>query len=432
MRRSDPDPSIREIVRRAAAARSDALAGTTAPAGSAAVPDGADISWGRAVPDGSAAPAGETRTRWERTGSVRDTAQRVEKVESAVKSLSHGVATQGRWNTVSTSDAPESADGYPDGAWWTKVDNESSLTPVALWTVAGGKWETRPLPAGQTVAPVMNSGLISAGAIAASIIRSDEFWTALTGQRVGLNKDGFQAYNRFGARTVKLDGNDNVLTGSLRTGEATITSWAQGASYAAGILFGTYDPSKTDSVPRVLGSWPDKDSGADLILASGLHENAQGVLQFSHAAGKVALTQQDGAAKAGLTLRTDSQSYLGGFSKKENNSSGIQFGNGWVDFIGKLGTGLLGSMCRVGAVPFGHMGTGTISRIDVKPDRGGQVKPGYKWLPIITVYDWGDGARFVPKITSADETGFRVVTECTAGGSDSAGFLYLAIRVDPW
>lgn len=432
MRRSDPDPSIREIARRAAAARSDALAGTTAPAGSAAVPDGADISWGHMVPDGSAAPDGETRTRWKRAGSVRDTAQRVERVESAVKSLKAGVSTQGRWNTVSTSDAPASADGYPDGAWWTKVDSESSLTPVALWTVAGGKWETRPLPAGQTVAPVLNTGLISAGAIAASIIRSDEFWTALKGQRSGFNKDGFQAYNRWGQQTVRLNGSDNVLMGSLRAGEATITSWAQGAATAAGVLFGTYDPSKADTVPRILGSWPDGDSGADLILASGLHGDAQGVLQFSHQAGKVALAQTDGAAKAGLTLRTDTQSYLGGYSKQTDNSSGVQFGNGWIDFIGKLGSKLTGSMCRVGVIPYGRMNTGTINRTDVKPDGGGQVKPGYKWLPIIVVYDWEDGGRFVPKITSADENGFRVVTECTAGGSDSAGFIYLAVRVDAW
>ena len=430
MKRYDPDPTIRDIARRAAAARAEALAGTTAPAGSAAVPDGADISWGRTVPDGGA--GGETRSHWERTGSVRDMGRRVERVESVVKDLTKGVSTQGRWNTVSTSDAPGSADGYPEGAWWTKVASEDSLAPVALWTVADGKWETRPLPAGQTVTPVMNTGLISAGAVAAAIIRSDEFWTALTGQRVGFNKDGFQAYDRWGQQTVRLDGSDNVLTGSLRTGEACLTSWAWGQSFASGLLFGTFDPSKADEVPRVLGSWPNKDSGADLLLASGLHGDAQGVLQFSHAAGKVALTQQAGAAKAGLTLRTDTQSWLGGYSRQTGGSSGIQFGNGWVDLIGKLGSKLLGSTFRIGVIPFGHMTTGTINRTDVKPDGGNQGVSGYKWLPIIVVYDWADGGRFVPKVTSADENGFRVVTECTAGGSDSAGFLYLAVRVDSW
>lgn len=427
MIRRDLDPSARQVAA-ALAARLEAARG-----GVPSVMSGAgDVSAPQDTDTGETTPGGGVVGRRGPAASLRDLGGRVEHVESVVKNLQAGVSTQGRWNTVSTSDAPGSADGYPEGAWWTKVGSEDSLTPVALWTVANGKWETRPLPPGQTVTPVMNTGLISAGAVAAAIIRSDEFWTALTGQRVGFNKDGFQAYNQFGKQTVRLNGSDNVLMGTLRAGEATISAWGQGAGYAAGVLFGTYDPSKADEVPRVLGSWPDKDSGADLILASGLHGDAQGILQFSHAAGKVALTQQDGPARAGLTLRTDTQSYLGGYSKQENNSSGIQFGNGWIDFIGTLGSKLVGSMVRVGVVPFGHMAEGAIYRVDVRPDGGGQVKPGYKWLPIIVVYDWADAGRFVPKITSADDNGFRVVTECTAGGSDSAGFIYLAIRVDAW
>ena len=427
MIRRDLDPSARQVAA-ALAARLEAARGGVP----GVMAGGGDVSAPQDTDTGETTPGGGIVGKRGPAASLRDVGRKVERVESVVKNLQAGVSTQGRWNTVSTSDAPESADGYPEGAWWTKVASEASLAPVALWTVAGGRWETRPIPAGQMVAPLMNTGLISAGAVAAAIIRSDEFWTALSGQRVGFNRDGFQAYNQFGQETVRLDGADNVLMGTLRAGEATITSWAQGNSYAAGILFGTYDPSKNDEVPRVLGSWPDKDSGADLILASGLHEDAQGVLQFSHAAGKVALTQQDGSAKAGLTLRTDTQSYLGGYSRKENSSSGIQFGNGWIDLIGKIGSKLVGSVFRVGIVQFGHMGTGTISRIDVKPDGGNQGVSGYKWFPIITVYDWGDGAQLVPKITSADDAGFRVVTECTGGSSDSAGFLYLAVRVDEW
>ena len=427
MIRRDLDPSAQQVAA-ALAARLEAARGGVP----SVMAGGGDVSAPQDTDTGETTPGGGIVGKRGPAASLRDVGRKVERVESVVKNLQAGVSTQGRWNTVSTSDAPASADGYPDGAWWTKVNSEGSLTPVALWTVANGKWETRPLPAGQTVTPVMNTGLISAGAVAAAIIRSDEFWTALTGRRVGFNADGFQAYNQWGQETVRLDGADNVLMGTLRAGDATITSWAQGAARAAGVLFGTFDPSKADEVPRVLGSWPDKDSGADLILASGLHEDAQGVLQFSHAAGKVALTQQDGAAKAGLTLRTDTQSYLGGYSKKENNSSGIQFGNGWIDFIGKLGSKLAGSMVRVGIVSFGHMAAGAINRTDVKPDEGGQVKPGYKWLPIVVVYDWADSGQFVPKVTSSDDAGFRVVTECTAGGSDYAGFVYLAVRVDAW
>lgn len=427
MIRRDLDPSARQVAA-ALAARLEAARGGVP----GVMAGGGDVSAPQDTDTGETTPGGGVVGRRGPAASLRDVGSRVEKVESVVKNLQAGVSTQGRWNTVSTSDAPSSADGYPDGAWWTKVASEDSLAPVALWTVTGGKWETRPLPAGQTVTPVMNTGLISASAVAAAIIRSDEFWTALSGQRVGFNRDGFQAYNQFGQQTVKLDGSDNVLMGTLRAGEATITSWAQGASYAAGVLFGTFDTSKADEVPRVLGSWPDKDSGADLVLASGLNKDTQGVLQFSHTAGKVALTQQDGAAKAGLTLRTDTQSYLGGHSKETSRSSGIQFGNGWVDFIGRLGSKLLGSVFRVGIVPFGHMAAGTINRTDVKPDGGNQGVSGFKWFPIVVVYDWGDGGQFVLKITSADDVGFRVVTECTAGGSDSAGFIYLAVRVDAW
>lgn len=427
MIRRDLDPSARQVAA-ALAARLDAARGGVP----GVMAGGGDVSAPQDTDTGETTPGGGIVGKRGPAASLRDMGSRVKAMEGKIADLQKGVSTQGRWNTVSTSPAPSTAGGFPEGAWWTQVKSDSDMTPQALWTVEKGAWVTRPLPAGQMVAPIMNTGLISAGAVAAAIIQSDEFWTALTGQRVGFNRDGFKAYNQFGQQTVQLDGVDNVLMGTLRAGEATITSWAQGASYAAGILFGTYDPSKADEVPRVLGSWPDKDSGADLILASGLHDDAQGVLQFSHAAGKVALTQQDGAAKAGLTLRTDTQSYLGGYSKQEDNSSGLQFGNGWIDFIGKLGTRLAGSMVRFGVVQFGHMAAGTINRTDVKPDGGGQAKPGYKWFPIVVVYDWADAGQFTPKVTSADDAGFRVVTECTAGGSDSAGFLYLAVRVDAW
>lgn len=430
MKRRDLNPSVSQLAARLAAARAEATAAATAPAGNKALTGGADITWGQT--SSTDAGDGESHGTWTQTGSVRDTAARVTSLEATAARLAEGIATAGRWNTVSTSRPPETTDGYPDGAWWVMVASTTDTTATACWQATGGQWASKPLPASQVVAPTVNAGLIDVALLAAKLITSDEFWTALTGQRAGFNKDGFQAYNRFGQRTVRLDGSDNVLMGTLRTGEACITSWAQGAARASGILFGTYDPSKADSVPRILGSWPDATSGADLILASGLHESSQGVLQFSHATGKIALTQQDGATKAGLTLRTDTQSYLGGYSKKENNSSGIQFGNGWVDFIGKLGTGLLGSAFRVGIIPFGRMNTGTINRTDVRPDGGGQVKPGYKWFPIVVVYDWQDGGQFVPKIAAADENGFRVVTECTAGSSDSAGVLYLAVRVDAW
>ena len=427
MIRRDLDPSARQVAA-ALAARLEAARGGVP----GVMAGGGDVSAPQDTDTGGTTPGGGVVGRRGPAASLRDTQRRVEKVESVVKNLQAGVSTQGRWNTVSTSDAPDSADGYPDGAWWTKIASEDSLTPVAMWTVANGRWETRPVPAGTQITAYTNSGIVDAGLVAAAVIKSDEFWTALSGARVGFNKNGFQAYNKFGAQTVKIDGSDNVLMGTLRTGEACLTSWAQGQSHASGLLFGTYDPSKADEVPRVLGSWPDKESGADLVLASGLHGDAQGVLQFSHVAGKTALTQQDGASKAGLTLRTDTQSWLGGTSQGTGASSGIQFGNGWIDLVGKIGVKLLGSTFRLGVVQFGSMAAGQINRTDVKPDDGNQGVSGYKWLPIIIVYDWQDAGQFVSKVTSADANGFRVVTECTGGGSDSAGFIYLAVRVDAW
>lgn len=144
---------------------------------------------------------------------LSDVATRIERVESVVKNLQGGVSTQGRWNTVSTSEPPSTANDYPEGAWWTKVASADDMTPQALWTVENGKWVTKPLPVGQTVAPYLNTGLISAGAVAAAIIKSDDFWTALSGERVGFNNNGFQAYDKDGRQTVKVNGNDNYISG---------------------------------------------------------------------------------------------------------------------------------------------------------------------------------------------------------------------------
>lgn len=440
MRRTDPDPSIRDVARRAAAARRDALAGTTAPAGSASLPEGADIAWGRTVPDPATAadPAGtgETRAHWERTGSARATEQRVEKVESAVAALEKGVSTPGRWNTVSTSDAPASADGYPEGAWWTRVASESDLAPTALWTVAGGEWETRPLPAGQTVAPVMNTGLIDAGTVAAAIIRSDEFWTALTGARVGFNKGGFQAYDADGARTILLSGDRNELTGELRAGRSQITSWTSAGGRRAGILFGAPADDMTDAKaelrPRVIGSEFDDSSGADLIISSGNADDRQGEFLLSRQQRRAALIYQEGTAKAQLTLRTDTASYLGGYSTQEGNASGVQFGNGWVDLIGKVGTGLIGSTFRAGTVDFHGLNSGQINRTEVTLETAAQLDGAYRWFVVATPFDWADASRLVCKVTADSRTGFTVCTECTSGGSTQSGFMWLAVRWTAW
>lgn len=229
----------------AEAARAAQLAGNSGPSPTSSsgvsVPAGRDViirdETSKDIVDVRADGRQSTETRVTSTpeGGTRlsDVAVRVKTVESAVKNLQSGVSTQGRWNTVSTEDAPSSADGYPDGAWWTRVQSADDMTPVALWTVEGGKWVTKPLPAGQLIAPHLNTGVISAGTVAAAIIRSDEFWTALSGARVGFNRDGFQAYDSDGNQTVKLDGASNRLDGTIEAGPWTLTSIDRTAGFFA-------------------------------------------------------------------------------------------------------------------------------------------------------------------------------------------------------
>ena len=201
--------------------------------GNVGVAAGGDVTlWGETAENAAGPETGipdhvEGRIRFDKRRSLDDIGRKVERVESAMKNLQAGVSTQGRWNTVSTSDAPESADGYPDGAWWTKVASEDSLTPVALWTVAGGRWETRPVPAGTQITSYTNSGIVDAGLVAAAVIKSDEFWTALSGSRVGFNKDGFQAYDDAGDQTVDIDGVTNRFSGEFEAGDWTMKKIGQ-------------------------------------------------------------------------------------------------------------------------------------------------------------------------------------------------------------
>lgn len=243
----------------AEAARAAQLGGTSgpAPSGSAglSVPAGRDViirdETSKDVVDVRADGRQSTETRVTSTpeGGTRlsDVATRVKTVESAVKNLQSGVSTQGRWNTVATEDAPSSVDGYPDGAWWTKVASADDMTPVALWTVEAGKWVTKPLPAGHLIAPYLNTGVISAGTVAAAIIKSNEFWTALSGARVGFNRGGFQAYDADGNQTVKLDGASNRLDGTIEAGPWTLTSIDRTAGF-----FANHGKSADDKSPGLV------------------------------------------------------------------------------------------------------------------------------------------------------------------------------------
>ncbi|RLP08923.1 hypothetical protein [Propionibacterium australiense] len=435
MKRRDLNPSVSQLAARLAAARAEATAGATAPSGNKALTDSADITWGQT--SSTDAGDGETHGTWTQTGSVRDTAQRVSTLESTTARLAEGIATAGRWNTVSTSQPPESTDGYPDGAWWVMVTSATDTTATACWQAVDGQWTSQPLPASQVVAPTLNAGLIDVALLAAKIITSDEFWTALDGERVGFNADGFQAYDADGAETVHVDGQTNYMSGMLRAGGALFASWLSGAARRSGVIWdGGQQHGMTDEditqYPRVIVSQSADQTLSDLLLTSGITGNLQAILQLSQQLGKASLeARDDQGMRSMLNLRTDTASSLAG-SDGQGRTSSIQFGNGYLDLIGQVGTGLAGTMVRTGIVTIGSMQTGTINRTTVTP--GGSPPSWWtgKWLPIVIPFDWRDGARLVPKITAADAASFTVATECTSGSTKEAGFLWLAVRRASW
>jgi len=434
VKRRDLNPSVSQLAARLAAARAEATAGATAPSGSKALADGADITWGQT--SHADAGDGETQSTWAQTGSLRDTANRVSTLEATAARLAEGIATAGRWNTVSTSEPPETADGYPDGAWWVRVASAEDMTATACWQAAGGQWVSQPLPASQVVAPTVNAGLIDVALLAAKIITSDEFWTALSGERVGFNRDGFQAYDADGAETVHMDGQTNYISGALRAGGALFASWLSGTGRRSGVIWdgGQAHGMTDDDIARYARIIVSQSAAelSDLILTSGISGNLQAILQLSQQLGKASLeARDDQGMRSALTLRTDTVSSLAG-SDGQGHSSSVQFGNGWLDFVGQVGTGLAGTMIRTGIVEFGSLASGQINRTTVTPGGSPPANWTGKWLPIVTPFDWADGARLVPKVTAADGGSFKVVTECTSGSTRQGGFLWLAIRRSAW
>lgn len=284
MRRANLTPALQESVERLRAASSESGSGGVGVAGG-------DVVWYKeSAEDSTQYDAGqstsdESHVTKTEAGRVQDVAARVAQVESAVENLSHGVSTQGRWNTVSTSEPPSVADGFPEGAWWTQVASADDMSPQALWTVEDGQWVTRPLPAGTTVAPYLNTGLISAGAVAAAIIQSDGFWTALSGRRAGFNSDGFQSYDSDGAQTVRLDGQDNYIFGRGELG-----GWAM----------------KTENGTSVIAR---ADYGDITVSESGVPQQGVPHLETSPSRGTV-LTHKSTASTPYLALKDDTAAVI--------------------------------------------------------------------------------------------------------------------------
>ena len=461
--------------------------------GNVGVTSGGDVTmWGETAENAAGPETGipdhvEGRIRFDKKRSLDDIGRKVERVESVVKNLQAGVSTQGRWNTVSTSDAPGSADGYPDGAWWTKIASEDSLAPVALWTVANGRWETRPVPAGTQIISYTNSGIVDAGLVAAAVIKSDEFWTAMSGARVGFNKDGFQAYDDEGKQTVDIDGDTNRFSGEFEAGDWTMKKIGQTSGLFAKTNFqlseqspglvhvgsgvegvdNTYVAMRSYLYGDSFGAKQDESLNAYFMATSAYRSgdtisvNPQralmrcvGVNRTSEAyadVGGAAIELRDngglsskidaGAQRAGITFTPPgwNSRYLDvntngiHINGESNNPQSAQI---WVNSDGTVVLdGVIGDGSAIRSffwannsfdLTAGRNITFTFSSL---PE-----KRGAKWFPLGTAYDWTDEADVTIKTIDSDVNVCRVKLHVQNGvfRRGSSGIVGLLVRRPAW
>lgn len=233
-------------------ARSAGESAQTRPTGILHLGDG-DAVWDR--PDGS----------W----------QSVKELPSAIdveKLLTEGLSTASKKTTVSTSPAPASAEGFPEGGYWTQTQSASDSTVIGLWQVVDGAWSQLDL-AGQALNafPYADIGLLNVAVLSAEIITSGYFRTAETGKRTEVDSLGIRAYDPNGQNTVNLNGFDNLLTGGIRTAasgrrtEMLNTIW--GGMWSGLRLFQeeTGRPCEVKTVPH---TWRDYPPGALYLTSS--------------------------------------------------------------------------------------------------------------------------------------------------------------------
>lgn len=461
--------------------------------GNVGVTSGGDvIMWGETAQIVDGPEAGipshvEGRIRLEKKRSLDDIGRKVERVESVVKDLQAGVSTQGRWNTVSTSDAPESADGYPGGAWWTKIASEDSLTPVALWTVADGKWETRPVPAGTQITSYTNSGIVDAGLVAAAVIKSDEFWTALSGARVGFNKNGFQAYNDTGEQTVDIDGDTNRFSGEFEAGDWTMKKIGQTSGLFAKTNFQLSEQSPglvhvgdgvegVDNTYVAMRSYLYGDSFGDkqneslnaYFMATSAYRSGDNIsVNPQHAVMRCVSVERTSEAwadsggaminlrdKSGLSSKVDVGAQRAGITFTppglnsrylDVNANGIHI-NGednnpqsaqiWVNSDGTVVLdGVIGDGSAVRSFFWAN------TSFDLSAGRnitftfsGLPRKDGAKWFPLGTAYDWSDEADVTIKTIDSDVDVCRVKLHVQNGTfrKGSSGIVGLLVRRAAW
>lgn len=430
MIRRDLDPSARQVAA-ALAARLDAARGGVTGVMSG---DG-DVRAPQDTDTGEVTPGGGVVARRGPAASLRDVHTRVKAMEGRIADLQKGVSTQGRWNTVSTSPAPATAEGFPEGAWWTQVKSDSDMRPQALWTVEKGAWVTRPLPSSQVIAPYLNSGLIDTSMLIAQAVQSGLIRTAADGKRIVITSDGISGYDADGNVTIDLDGATNQLTGELIAGGARLTEWKSEYDQSlqrAGIVWGDPKPdepmtdARAETLPRMVGT-RSQDGRWDTVISTGLENDRQGLIQTSQQLSKVSLSwAMSRSQRAWLDLGTKEASSLYGYSSATSGTSGLQFGNGWVDMLGKLGLKLKESTFALSDFPVGHMSAGDVARINVPFTPCSPAK----WILFVQPYDWEDGAALVAKTLAMDANGGRVALECLKGETGRAGCTVLGIRTD--
>lgn len=221
-------------------------------------------------------------TYWE---DEAGTTKSVRAMDLLVGGLEEGLSTASRFNTVSTSPAPASADGYPAGGFWTQVDDE--LVEVDRWIVKDDAWVRVGLDAGRLVAGSLDVGLIDAIAMAAKLITSGAFRTSATGQRVEITSDGLTLWmtgpdgTEYEAVQIGPDGANLITVGTSRIAPDSVTS-TSGAftnlSIAGQPAAGYVDGRIWSTAPRMVAIGGAGASSGNIGMAAGVETGLFDVL----------------------------------------------------------------------------------------------------------------------------------------------------------
>lgn len=215
--------------RTAARALSEARSAQTASVGSVAVrnQDGSYTTIGAQAPGGGGIDLGGTGDLTWRDGTVQHSARRLQLQLSEVQQKLAGgghVSSATGGNHISLS-APDTTEGYADGAFWTRVAGATDMTVQQVWKKVDGAWVEQDVSQSTLIAPTIDAGLISVASLAAKMIVSGEMWSSATNPRYGVTKDGLLGYDQNGNETVHIDGQDNRLAGTATVGGLTLKHW---------------------------------------------------------------------------------------------------------------------------------------------------------------------------------------------------------------